>query len=377
MRTQTFFETLRHHRQNLQDRAELGFGLPKTHRYVKEELEKLGYAPKTIAKSGLFAIKQGRRKEAIAFRADMDALPLPAANAGGHHGNAHICGHDGHMAILLGLAEYLSKKKPEKSVVFIFQPAEETNGGAKAIVDSGLFAKEDIRAVFGLHLFPGLDEGKIGLVEGVMTAQDGEFDLWIEGASAHGATPQEGSDALLGALSLAERLNTIVKTATDPREAAVLHISRLEAGNGKNIVPARARISGTIRAFESSIHNRLLEAIEKACRGTEALHDVRVFATFRLLHPPVKNDPDLFSIMKTMLAEEEHTEMEPMLMAEDFSHYQSATPGLFFLLGTRNARRGFTHPLHSSLFDYTDEVLLKGIEFYVRILRIMGALSAQ
>ncbi len=375
MQPQTLSETVRHHRENLQDRAELGFDLPRTHRYVKEELEKLGYAPKTIAKSGLFAVKRGRRKEAVAFRADMDALP--ATRVTPCEANAHMCGHDGHMAILLGLAEYLAEEPTEKSVVFLFQPAEETNGGAKAIVDTGLFAQEDIRAIFGLHLYPGLEEGKIGLTDGVMTAQDGEFDIVIDGAPAHGAAPQEGSDALLGALSLAERLNTIVKTATDPREAAVLHISRLEAGNGRNIVPARAHISGTLRTFTPSVHNRLLEAIEKACRGIEALHDVSVSETFRILHPPVRNDSDLFAIMKTVLAEEEHSEMEPMLMAEDFSHYQNATPGLFFLLGTKNVRRGFTHPLHSDLFDYSGEVLLKGIEVYVRIMHIMGVFTAQ
>ena len=199
-------------RRDLHRIPEIGFDLDHTSKYVKDRLIEMGYTPISTAKSGWIVVIEGEEPEAIAFRADMDALSVEektgAAFQSTHAGRMHACGHDGHMTMLLGLAKSLVGRKLKKSVVLIFQPAEEGPGGAKLIVEEGVFATYRITKIFGIHLYPGMEEGKFGLLDGAMMASNGEFDLEIQGKSAHGAQPHLGKDAILAADRKSTRLNS-------------------------------------------------------------------------------------------------------------------------------------------------------------------------
>ncbi|MFW5894833.1 MAG: M20 metallopeptidase family protein, partial [Bacillota bacterium] len=181
---------------------ELGFDVPKTSEYVKDALVGFGYTVEYTTGYGLIARKEGKSERAVAFRSDMDALPIREAHtsdyASLHPGQMHACGHDGHMATLLAFAAYMAGlPELKRSIVFLFQPAEETGGGAKEVIGEGVLERHHIDAIFGLHLFPELEEGTIGLKDGIMMARDGEVDVTIHGRGTHGAQPHLGSDAVL------------------------------------------------------------------------------------------------------------------------------------------------------------------------------------
>jgi len=206
---------LKETRQSLHKIPEIGFDCFKTSAFIQKELISFGYEPIVMAKTGIIAIKSGLHKEAIAFRADMDALEVTeqtqASYSSETEGRMHACGHDAHMSILLGFAKSVAHLKPfNHTLVFVFQPAEEGPGGARVMVEEGLIERFNISKIFGLHVFPGLQEGIIGLAKGPMMAQSIEIDIHIQGKSAHAAEPHEGTDALLCAAQLILAAQNIV-----------------------------------------------------------------------------------------------------------------------------------------------------------------------
>ncbi|MFW5913647.1 MAG: M20 metallopeptidase family protein [Bacillota bacterium] len=351
---------------------ELGFDVPKTSEYVKDTLEGFGYTVEYTAGYGLIARKEGRSKRSVAFRSDMDALPIhePSASdyASLHPGQMHACGHDGHMATLLAFASYMAElPELKRSVVFLFQPAEETGGGAKEVIGEGVLERHRIDAVFGLHLFPELKEGTIGLRDGVMMARDGELDVTIHGRGTHGAQPHLGSDAVLAASHLITQYHTVLGRSIDPRNSGVLNIGALNSGKGRNVVADEATIEGTLRALDKETYADLKDAIRRINSGIEASFDVHIDTIFNDMYPPLVNDHDLHTLLTEQLSEDEYDTVEPLLLAEDFAYYQKEVPGYFFLLGTKNEEKGHTHPLHSSRFNFDESVLIRGLEMYVRI----------
>ena len=241
---------LKNYRRDLHQIPELAFDLYLTSAYVKKELERMGYQTISTAKTGLIAVKNGKSDEAIAFRSDMDALPVTELTnvsfPSKHDGKMHACGHDGHMSMLLGFAEYVSKLKDlNKTIVFIFQPAEEGPGGAKVIIEEGIFEKYKISKIFGIHLYPGLDEGLYGLVNGPMMAQNGEFNIHVHGKSAHGAQPHLGSDALLASSHLVTQYHSIISRFLDPLDPAVITVGTSNGGEARNIIAQDIKMTGT------------------------------------------------------------------------------------------------------------------------------------
>ena len=364
-------------RRLLHQIPELGFDLVKTSEYVRSIMESLGYSVKSVAKSGWIAFKQGELSEAIAFRADMDALPVSETTnvefASQHPGKMHACGHDGHMTMLLGLAKRLAKQQTKYSVVFIFQPAEEGPGGAKIIVDSKLFSSFDIKAIFGIHLYPGLPEGIFGLCEGPMMAQNGEFDLTIRGISAHGAQPHLGTDAVLAQASLIQGFHTIVSRNLNPLDSAVITVGTIKGGEARNIIAQTVSISGTIRAFDEDVYAMLKSKMFSMIAGCETSFGVNIESSIRDYYPPVINDRKLVQLAKKVLDENNQTDIQPLMISEDFSFYQQVVPGCFVLLGAGNEGKGYVSPLHSSNFNFDEAVLLKGIDFFEDILKSFGA----
>lgn len=370
------FKNIQKYRRDLHAIPELGFELYKTSSYLKEKLEDFGYDTITVAETGLLAIIEGESSQTIAFRADMDGLPideqLDVAFKSKHPGVMHACGHDGHMAMLLGFAELIAKnKKLKKSVMFIFEPAEETLGGAKEIVQHPSYLKRDIEAIFALHLDPELEAGKLGLIEGIMTAQDGDFDITIDGINAHGTSPHQGHDALLAAASLIQQYYTIASRSIDPLVSVTLNIGTFESGEGRNIIAKNARLSGSIRAFDFYEYERLKQRMRQIDKGIETSFNVYIENNITDLHPPVRNDHDLFIQMCQVFNKGEYELIKPRMLAEDFSYYQQHHPGLFIMLGVRNQVLGYTQPLHSSFFDYDEQVLLTGVKTYEKIAQSM------
>lgn len=368
-------EQLKKYRIDLHQIPELAFDLFKTHDYLKHQLNLMGYRTETVAKTGLIAVKEGKVKESIAFRSDMDALPVTEMThhqfPSTHPGKMHACGHDGHMAMLLGFASVVSKMNHlNQSIVFIFQPAEEGPGGAKVIIEEGIFEKYKIQKIYGIHLYPGLEQGKYGLANGPMMAQNGEFNLLIQGKSAHGAQPHLGHDAILASGALITQYHSIISRYIDPLDPAVITIGTVSGGEARNIIAHEVKMTGTIRSFNTQIYELLKQKMRDMDHGVEQSYNVKITNETIDYYPPVLNDEILFNQLKNHLLPSEYEILRPMMFAEDFAFYQQKVPGLFVMLGTQNIDRGFIHPLHSCYFDFDESVLIKGVELYQKILKI-------
>lgn len=367
---------MQRYRRNLHRIPELGFDLPRTHAYVRSTLESLGYTVEVVARSGIVAVRQGIQAGAVAFRADMDALSIQESARVGmsrHNGAMHACGHDGHMAALLGLARVMaSRERPQKSVVFIFQPAEETAGGAEAIIHAGVLERYHIEAIYGMHLYPGLAEETIGVREGILMGQDGEFDVQLTGRSSHGAQPHLGVDALAAGAELLTRYRTLPETILPHAREGVLNVGTIHGGEARNVVGGSARLSGMLRSFDEENFDALVEGMHAIDRDVEARHGVHIDSTIRRLFPPVVNDSELYRTLIDTVDMSAIVHPEPLLLAEDFAYYQQRIPGLFFLLGTKNDEEGLHAPLHSPAFDFNERVLLRAVEVFLRLARAHG-----
>lgn len=364
--------TLRDTRRALHQIPELGFDLPRTQAFVKARLESLGYETQETAQSGIIAKREGLSSKAIAFRSDMDGLPIlentntPFMST--NYGNMHACGHDGHMTMLLAFAAFIAEQPtPRQSIVFIFQPAEETGGGAKEIIHEGILNNYEIESVFGIHLFPELPEGVLGLKSGTLMAQDGEVDVTVHGLGTHGAQPHLGRDAILAASHLVTQYHSVMGRFIDPRHPAVINVGSIKSGGSRNVVSEKAEIEGTLRAFDEATYETLKSTIRRINRGVEASFNVQIDTVFKDLYPPVENDVNLHERVVEAFNDDEYTLMEPLLLAEDFAYYQKEIPGYFMMLGTRNERKGHTYPLHSPKFNFDESVLKTGLETYIRI----------
>ncbi len=376
---QIFENEIRSHRQTLHQIPEIGFEEVQTGEYIKEKLLSLGLEVETgIAKTGLVGyLEIDKNKPTIAFRSDMDALLLDEETgrpfASKHVGKMHGCGHDGHMSILLIWAKYLcaNRETLNANVLFVFQPAEEGPGGAQPMVDSGIFTKYNVKEIYGIHVWPDLPSGRIGVRAGAMMAKPGEFDITITGKGGHGAQPHNSTDAIMIAGQLISLLQSIVARNTDPVESAVLTIGRIEGGSRRNIIAETVRLEGTTRAFEEDVFNLVTEKMQKHCKAMEIAHDCKIELDMRPMYPPVVNDDDMTH--RFIEANKPYVdEVAPQMTAEDFAYYQKALPGLFFFVGTRDEDKNYVYPLHSGRFDMDEKVLLNGVQAYKNMMIYNG-----
>lgn len=346
----------------------------ETKKYLKNYLESIGLEPKDIVETGLYVYIEGKDKEnCIAFRSDIDALTMTEETGvdfeSKNVGKMHACGHDGHMSTLLAFAKYLTTVQPlEKSVLLIFQPAEEDIGRAKDIVASGIFEKYNVKAVYGMHLFPELPEGVIGCKEGAFFAQATVINVTINGKSGHGAMPHKAVDPLIAFTKVIDAYQTIVSRNFSPFDPGVITIGKFSGGSAQNIIPDRVEFQGTARTFAQKDSEFIIERMKEIHRGIELAYRVKIDEKLTILYPPVINDKDLYKKFVDTMKDMEYQEYEALTISEDFSYYQQAVPGIFMLLGTRNEEKGFTHPLHSCHFNFNEKVLLKGVEAFIRIL---------
>lgn len=364
------------YRRELHQMPELGLEEYKTSAYIGEKLKEFGLNPFTIAKTGIYVYIDAGSEDTYAFRADMDALEAEEENdvdyASKHPGKMHACGHDGHMAMLLGLAKVLSQTENiKKNILLIFQPAEEGPGGAKIITESGIFEKYNVKGIFGIHLFPNLDEGIIASKAGPLMAQSGEIDVIIKGEGGHGGMPHNAIDSILVASKFISDCQSIISRSISPLETAVISFGKIRGGSARNIVAEKTHIEGTVRTFSKDTFDIIKKRILQISSGLEESFGVEISVDLEPYYPPVINDKTLYN----KIAEKVHIEeTDPVMLAEDFSYYQERIPGVFYFLGSRNIEQEFDYPLHSCNFNFNEDILLKGIEHYVNILTALDAI---
>ncbi|MDP1651283.1 MAG: M20 aminoacylase family protein [Rhodocyclaceae bacterium] len=367
-------------RRDLHAHPELAFDEKRTAAVVAGHLRKLGIeVHEGIAKTGVVGcLKAGNSPRAIGLRADMDALPLPELNTFPHRsrneGRMHACGHDGHTAMLLGAAEALVALRDsgnfDGTVYFIFQPAEEHEGGGRVMVEEGLFERFPMQMVFGLHNWPGLPAGSIAVTEGPVMAGADRIEIVINARGAHAAMPHQGTDAILAGADLVQALQSLVSRAIDPLDAAVVSVTRFHAGHADNILPEQAVLGGTVRAFRPELQDLLEEGIGRICTGIETTHRVRIELHYARGYPPTINAEEPSFICREVArqvvgGEKVMTHLKPSMGAEDFAYLSRVVPGCYVWLGNGPGEGGCM--LHSPHYDFNDEIIATGIRYWVRL----------
>lgn len=355
---------------------ELDDDVPQTNAYIKSALAHLGCRVSEPSRGAVAAYFDLGRPRTAVIRSDMDALPVSEATglpfASVHAGRMHACGHDGHMSMALAAAEWvddvikggaagLTGDDLTRNVLFIFQPAEETTGGAQRIVESGIFERAAADRIFGFHLWPDLPKGRIATRPGALLARSSEVTLVFHGRSAHIAKYEEGADAL-GAAGRFVVAAKWLSRRLEQEEPCVLRFGHLEAGTVRNAVASEARLEGSCRVFSESMFERFKAEVRSLARIAADEEGCTFDLAFSEGYPPVINDEGLYEAVAGALPELARVP-KPLLIAEDFAFYQKALPGVFMLLGT-----GTGIPLHADTFTFDEEILGEGLKAYKRLL---------
>lgn len=364
-------------RRELHQIPETGFETKKTLDYIVDKLTSFGYDTFdfSLAKNSVVVqLKVNDAPISIGFRSDMDALPLKEEtnrSFASTSENSHACGHDGHMAALLGLCKYVMEHKEHirKNITFIFQPAEEGPGGAKVMIENGLFTTYPMECIFGVHMMGEVDEGIIACRPGPMMARNGELFVDITGKGTHGATPHLGSDTIVAGSAFVSALQSISSRNINPLHSSVVTIGTFHAGSAENIVAETCEMKGTIRAFQDDTYELIKNRIQEIAEGIAKSYQVNIDARVVDYYFVVDNDKKLYQLLDTVL-KDELLEIDPKMVAEDFSFYQRQVPGLFYYVGTRS--KTYDQNLHSAKYDFDEKVLLHVIETNVRLLEGMG-----
>ena len=364
-------------RRTLHQIPETAFTEEKTSGFVRDRLRELDLDPETgIAKTGLVGLMEGRGPEAdqgktLMIRADMDALSVTEETGhpwtSTHEGRMHACGHDGHMAMVLGAAKVLSTMtdKLNGRIKFVFQPAEEGPGGAKPMVEAGIMENPHVDYVVGAHLWPALEIGKIGIKEGPLMAAMDFFDLTIKGKGGHGAMPHMCIDPVDTAAQVINALQRIASRQMSPISPTVVTIGSIEGGSSYNIIPDTVALKGTTRTFDRDIWVTWPERMEKIIKGVCDSMGAEYTLDYKAGYPPTANDADMAELAgisaSRVVGEDNVVAPEPTMGGEDMSFYLEKAKGCFIFLGT-----GFQGcaPLHNSHFDFDENVLLTGVELF-------------
>jgi len=368
-------ETIIKTRRALHRIPETAFCEKKTSAFLSKYLKELGLEVETgIAKTGVVGLlKLGKPGKTLMIRADMDALPLEEDTglpfASTHDGCMHACGHDAHMAMVLGTASILSriKEKLGGHIKFVFQPAEEGPGGAKPMIDAGVLENPKVDFAIGCHVHDAV-EGMIGVKAGHVLAANDRFDLRILGKGGHGAMPHLCVDPIDVGVQVINALQRIASRQMNPLSAFVLTIGRFHAGSSFNIIPEDAEMAGTTRTFDRNIWDSMKEQMERTIKGVCGATGAGYEFKYSRGYPPTVNDAALAEIVNRcaveVVGEENVFEPEPIMAGDDMSFFLEKVPGFFFFLGVGHENSA---PLHNSRFDFNEEVLPKGVEMYLRL----------
>ena len=364
-------------RRDIHAHPELAFNETRTADLVAAELTKYGVeVHRGLAKTGVVGvIRAGSSARMIGLRADMDALPLKEMNdfphRSKHEGCMHACGHDGHTAMLLGAARYLSANRNfDGTVVFIFQPAEESEGGAAVMIEEGLFSQFPVDAIYGMHNWPGIPVGEMAVMPGPVMAGTCAFEITVRGHGCHAAMPHQGVDTIVAASQLVQALQTVVSRNLHPCDAAVVSVTQFHSGSAWNIIPEEAVLRGTIRTFKPEVQELVERAVERLCSGVASANGAQIGVVFDHRYPATVNSIAETGICRevaaTLFGENKVRKDElPSMGAEDFAYMLREKPGCYVWLGNGPGTGGCT--LHNPHYDFNDEIIGLGVRYWAAL----------
>lgn len=352
---------------------EVGFEEFSTSKKIIEYLDSLGIENKILCGTGIVALIKGNGDgPVLALRSDLDALPLDDKKnveySSKVKGKMHACGHDGHISILMGAAKILNKYKDRFNgiVKLIFEPAEETVGGAKFMIREGVLQNPKVDAIIGLHVSELLDSGKIGLKHGVVNAASNPFKIIVKGRGGHGAHPEDSIDPIVAACNMVTLLQTIVSREISPHNPSVITIGKFSGGTAPNIIPEDVILEGVIRTITKEDREYAVRRLKEICQGIALSMRVEVEIDVVEGYPCLYNDEKMVNysekLFKNILGENNvKMDITPSMGVESFAYFSEMVPSLFYFLGTRNFKKGIIHPAHGSLFDLDEDGLVFGV----------------
>jgi len=365
-------------RHDLHAHPETAFEESRTSALVAQKLESFGLkVHRGLARTGVVGtLSAGSGTRAIGLRADMDALHISEQNSfdhrSQHEGKMHACGHDGHTAMLLGAAKYLSASKNFSGTVhFIFQPAEENEGGGREMVEQGLFEKFPCEAVYGMHNWPGMPAGQFGFRAGPTMASFDIFEIELAGRGSHAALPHTGIDPIVAASALVQALQTIASRNVDPIESAVVTVTQIHAGDTWNVIPDAAVLRGTARAFKPEVRDLIERRVREICAGIAAANGARVKVRYERRYPPLINAaPEAevcAAVMQAMVGPENVLQVPPVMGSEDFAFMLQAKAGCYVFVGNGPGEGGCM--LHNPHYDFNDQILPLGASYWSNLVQ--------
>jgi amidohydrolase len=382
-----FHQDLTAWRRELHAHPETAFEEKHTSDFVAKRLQEFGIAvDRGLARTGVVGTLKGARPgtRAIALRADMDALHVHEKNgvdyASQTPGMMHACGHDGHTTMLLGAARYLAETRNFAGTVhFIFQPAEENEGGGRVMVQDGLFEKFPVEAVFGMHNWPGMPVGKFALRSGPMMAAFDIFEITVQGKGSHAALPHLGIDPVVAAAQIATGLQTITSRNMHPLDSAVVSVTQIHGGDTWNVIPDEVVLRGTTRSFKPAVQDAIEAAIRRIAEGVASAMGARVAVRYERRYPPTVNSAAEAAVAAAIASEvvgeaNVDRELTPTMGSEDFAFMLQVKPGAYLFIGNGTGDKAVG--LHNPHYDFNDEILPIGASYWAKLVERVLAKAA-
>lgn len=373
-----FHEEMTAWRRHIHANPETAFEEHDTADYVALRLHEFGIdVHRGLAGTGVVGTLKGEKGDgpAIVLRADMDALDIEEKNAFGHKsrnsGKMHACGHDGHTAMLLGASKYLAETRRFAGTVhFVFQPAEENEGGGRVMIEDGLFERFPAESVYGMHNVPGIPVGEFAVRPGPIMASFDIFEITLTGTGTHAAMPHLGRDAMVAAAQLVTALQTIRSRTVSPFDSAVVSVTQMHAGDTWNVIPEEVVVRGTTRAFKEHVQEHMEAEIRRISAGVAAGFAVAAETRYERRYPPTVNDPREAELTARVAgdvagASNVSLDKDPMMGAEDFAFMLNEKPGAYVWIG--NGPRDGGCMLHNPNYDFNDDILPLGASYWARL----------
>lgn len=373
---ETLIGEVKQWRQQIHSQPELGFKEFKTSSFIVDKLKAFGVeVHQGLGGTGVVGILKNGSGPAIGIRADIDALPIKEQNdidyKSTHENCMHACGHDGHTSVLLGTAKHLSQHKDfNGTIYFIFQPAEEVLGGAKAMIDDGLFDKFPMDAVYGLHNWPGLPVGEIAVNSGPMMASFDTFEITLTGKGTHAAMPHLGADPIAAGAALITNIQSIISRRISPLKSGVISVTQMNSGDTTNVIPDYAILKGTVRSFDMDVRQSMQDMVTEMVTTLPPLYGVTGEMDYHIRYPVTTNDSQAYLEIKeaatsVLGADKVNTDVEPSMASEDFSFMSQVVKGAYFWLGVDGSNP--SKPLHNAAYDFNDDAIETGIKVWVSL----------
>ena len=373
---ETLIGEVKQWRQQIHSQPELGFKEFKTSSFIVDKLKAFGVeVHQGLGGTGVVGILKNGSGPAIGIRADIDALPIKEQNdidyKSTHENCMHACGHDGHTSVLLGTAKHLSQHKDfNGTIYFIFQPAEEVLGGAKAMIDDGLFDKFPMDAVYGLHNWPGLPVGEIAVNNGPRMASFDTFEITLTGKGTHAAMPHLGADPIAAGAALITNIQSIISRRISPLKSGVISVTQMNSGDTTNVIPDYAILKGTVRSFDMDVRQSMQDMVTEMVTTLPPLYGVTGEMDYHIRYPVTTNDSQAYLEIKeaatsVLGADKVNTDVEPSMASEDFSFMSQVVKGAYFWLGVDGSNP--SKPLHNAAYDFNDDAIETGIKVWVSL----------